>query len=196
VVARGYTTVQRVVDRVGSELTAAQVALIPDLIEEAEALFDREAGRVWLVASPATERHPAYGALVYLRRYPVLTVTSVTARHPSVGSEIQTLVAAESYELLDADHGVLRLSNGYHGYDLTIAYTHANPSALPADVRHHATELVAHWMTRRLAGGAGAVKSASVDDVTVTFAEGSASDAEIPEGVGAFLRSMRGLVFA
>jgi hypothetical protein len=185
VVARGYTTAQLVAQELGRDLSAPQLDQVADLIEEAEDTCDHETGRSWLVASPiVNELHTATGQLLYLHKKPVTAVTSITRRLQSVGAAVSTLVAGTDYELIDAEHGIVMLAGyPYHDvvinttttdYGLLLSATYTSTTPVPGGIRRAVTQLVAHWMRRRLSSSASqGIRSYSVGggDLTVTYTD-------------------------
>lgn len=150
--AKGYTTAALVEAEMGVTLTAAQTTAATDLVGEAESLIDRYTARAWIVASPATDTLvvPADGVLGLSQR-PVTAITSVSVRPATIGAASTALVAADTYELLDAADGQVLVSTVYRGYLATVAYTHTNTAAaLPLGIQRAATLLVAAWLLPRL----------------------------------------------
>lgn len=192
---RGYSSPSLVAEELGVTFTAGQTTQAEGLIEEAEAFVDRFTGRAWITTSPATETLvvPADG-LVYLTRRPVTAITSVSVRPATIGGASTALAASSSYELLDAATGLLAVSSGYHGYRVSVTYTHTNDiAALPADIRRAATLLVAHWLTPRLHPERAGLAALSLGsgEIAQTFRR-----REIPAEVLAILRARDALVFA
>lgn len=204
-VAKGYTTSDLVMEELGRDLSGLQLDQAARLIEEAEDIADRETGRSWLAASPTTgELHMVTGRLVYLKNKPVTAITSITRRTLNVGASVATMVAGTDYELIDPANGIVLLS-GYpwadavinttmtdYGMLLSVTYTSATP--VPAGIRRIVTQLVAHWMAKRLSSANQGVRSYSVGggDLTVTFADRK----DVPDEILKALRSYRVMAFA
>lgn len=192
--AKGYSTNAKVGEELGVTLTAAQLAQVDGLIEEAEAWIDEHTGDAWLVTSPTTdELHVPDGGVVYLKHTPVSAITSVVARSLAIGASATTLVANTDYELIDAARGTLRISGTYWGFLLRVTYTHTS-MPVPKHVQRATTLLVAHWMLPRLNPDRQGVESYEVGgEIAVKMRK----DAEnIPEQVLALLKRKRRLVFA
>lgn len=204
--ARGYTTVELVVNEMGVELTAPQLDQIADMIADAESWIDVQTGRAWIVTSPTTgELHTIdQSRLVYLNNRPVTAVSSVVARGTYVGATNRTLVANTDYELIDAAHGILMVNDPASGYDiitdrvwsdtlLTVAYTSSTP--VPADIQRAATLLVSAWMLARTLTDYRGLKSYSVgSELSVTLADGS--QGAVPGDVMQIIRAREAMIFA
>lgn len=210
--AKGYTSAVLVADELGRSLTAAQLAQVDGLVEEAEAYVDRVTGRAWLVASPATsELHALVGPYVYLKRTPVASVTAVTIRSGAIGAAETALDAGTGYELLDPATGLLSLSsypladpvvNGgafAPGALVKVTYTYTDPLPVPADIRGVTTRMVANRMRGRVDPSMSGVKSVSVGqgDLAIDYAdENAGAGPGVSDDDMLILKSYRGLVFA
>lgn len=138
-----YTTPAKVAALLGLTLTSGQQDLVTSDLEPAmRAYIDRYTGRSWGVTSPVSgEAHTVYGGVVYLNQKPVSAVSAVAYRSQYIGASAITLVAADTYELIDAARGRLLVS-APDGSLVTVSYTHG-ATAVPADIQHAATLLVA-----------------------------------------------------
>lgn len=148
--AKGYTSALLVAQELGLDLTAPQLDQCADLVEGVESFIDWETGRAWLTTSPTTdELHTSSGPLVYLKKRPVTSITSVKVRGSYVGATDTTLAVTE-YELLDATNGILNLLYTYTpGWYIRVTYV-SSTTALPLDIQRAATLLVADAMQDRL----------------------------------------------
>lgn len=193
--ALGFTTVDLVQQELGEVLVESQQTECNGLIAEAEAFIMRFTGRSWVVGSPATEvlTIPEDG-VVFLTNRPVTAITTVSVRSPSIGAAASSLVAGDTYELLDGSNGILLLATGYRGWIATVVYTHTNTvAAVPGDIRRACTLLTAFWMSPRLHPEREGLDRLRVSDGEM---EMTISKREIPEQVMHILRARERVVFA
>lgn len=202
--ARGYTTAEFVEEEVGRDLTPAQYNQVSRLIAQAEDICDRVTGRSWLAPSPTVnELHTVMGPLVYLEHKPVTAITSMTRRILSLGSAVVAMVAGTDYELVDATNGIVLMSRypwadvvintttTDYGTLVAVSYTSVTP--VPGGIQRAATQLVAHWMTKRLNASHQGIRSYSVGgDLSVTYADQS----DLPDKILQALRGYRVMTFA
>lgn len=193
-----YTTAAKVAALLGLTLSAGQQSLVTDDLEPAaRAYVDRFTGRSWGATSPVSgEVHTVYSGVVYLNQKPVTAVTTVTYRSQYIGAAAVTLVAADTYELLDAATGRLLVSVP-DGSLVTVSYTHS-ATAVPADIALAAAWLVAanlHDATLADPQFRG-VKSYAVGqgDLRIDFSDATA--AGYASSALDMLKLRRGMVFA
>jgi hypothetical protein len=122
-----------------------------------------------LTPRPVTETHDGDGDYLMLRRYPVVSVLSVTewrSSSPHVLEHSTTSNRIDGYQL-DPDIGEVRRV-GAGGWprcwwpgqrNVEIVYT-AGQTTIPPNAKHAARELVAHWWRQRRGGTAGGLTPA------------------------------------
>lgn len=161
----------------------ADAPLITELTAAAEAFVAGFCGRDF-AGGAFTETHPAAARRVFLRNYPVLAVTAVTAGG--------VLLDANTY-VVHADRGVIALPDGPPG-GIVVAYTTATDAAPPAAVIA-VQELVAHWFRQVKSGQA----TGQLNVVGVTAADGAATQypwsqsagTRLPPAVAQLLQALR-----
>lgn len=199
-----YSSVQRVADHLGRDLTGVAVLEADRALRAAEAWIDARTGRPWS-AGAVTELRVLSGANgLLLERPPVASVATVELRSPYIGAVWQPLTPS-AYELVDPDTGLLLLSPAYVGWWARVVYTPAPVPDGGVDPRiaRAATLLAAHWLRPTLeasSGGAvaGPVVARRVGDVEVRYAEEDGATAStatttsgsIPEEVETLLGSL------
>lgn len=186
--AKGYTTTDLVAAELGRTLTAPQLAQCATLIEQAEAWIDHVTGGTWLLASTVTdELHYLTGQVVYLHRWPVAAIASLTVRQD--GAQETDLVVGDDYDILDGAHGMVMVRGFGRGTLLKVSYT-TDSVVLPGDLARAATMLVAHWMLRSLDPDRQGLESYSVgSDLSVKFR--TDSNGGVPDDLLAMVRSHR-----
>jgi len=163
--AKGYCLASDVAAFLGKTFTAGQTTLCNDLIESAEADFDAQTGRGWLMGAQSNEVHYVNSANIFLKYAPVTSVTTVLGR-PGLGETEETLTVDDDFEILDLLNGHLYLY--VTGYDrLRVSYTPV--ATVPADIKRACVEIVANWMQPSLAGSFG-LDSIQLPDYSVRFA--------------------------
>jgi hypothetical protein len=206
VASRGYSSVSLVVQELGRDLTGTQYDEIEGLLEEAEHIADREAGRIWLGTSITGESHRLVGRMIQLNYRPVTAISSVAIRRLAVGATSTALAVGTGYDLVDTLNGVIVLAGYGPGNDIiintetmddgpyivTVSYT-ATPN-VPASIRRGVTKLVAHWMLNRLDPDRQGLESYSVGSDYQVRMRDDADD--IPEGVLRLFRQHRAILIA
>ena len=201
----GYTTLQRVERRSGKSLTGGLAAECVELIEAAERWIDERTGKTWIYGGGSvTEQHRPYGREIVLRKTPVVSITSITARSLSANYE-PTPLDPEQYELIDPENGKIVLSayadDWWWARELygrrrlfTVVYVPQTQAEVDPRVSLLATDLVVFWLSPRLGGvplAGGDIKSYSVgSDLSVTFRDGGKT-LGIPEHLVAKLEGLR-----
>lgn len=163
-VAKGYTTPDKVASFLGRDLSADQLLHVANnLIEPAEDWIDWRSGRQWSVASGpiVAERHEFVGPYVTLKSYPVQSIQQVRAVKMFVDDPATILVANEDYVAYNLDRGVLivrtyGLTDFVRNIDEPVKWDYIEvdytPVAgnLPARFGMAATILVSYWLTNSL----------------------------------------------
>lgn len=201
---KGYTTVARVASHLGATLSADQQAEAAMLIDAAEAWIDQRAAQcgapfgVWgstIGTLPTvTETHAITGRFLFLNT-PAASITSVTVRPPYIGAASSTLLAASTYELLDAPSGTLWMSGAYVGWYATVTFVPAAAARpVPATIGLAATKLVAFWLRPALGEAGGDIKSYSVgQELQVTYRDPSSGGVRgVPDDVVTLVDSAAG----
>jgi len=160
----------------------ADAPLLAELTAAAEAYVAGFCGRDF-AGGTFTETHPA-ARTVFLRNYPVLAVTAVSASG--------TPLDPASY-LVHADRGVVALADGPPGV-VAVTYTTAT-GAVPPAVKRAVTGLVAHWFRQAKTSQATGYRNV----LAVTAADGSATQypwsqsagMKLPPDVAQLLQSLR-----
>jgi hypothetical protein len=155
-----------------------------------------------------TEYHAGESPIVFLRNYPVQSITSVKV-DPSYGFGTETLRSATSY-VVHADRGVIQSLTGPFLPSGCVLPVLATPvwqraprvvqvvystatGAVPADVREAYALLIGHWyrhVKTQIASGFQNVLRQSAGGVTVTFARdqiaGGSLPADLPRLLGPY----------
>ena len=161
----------------------ADAALIAELTAAATAFVAGFCGRDF-AGGAFTETHPAAARRVFLRNYPVVAVTAVTAGG-------QTLDPADY--LVHADRGVVAIPDGPPGV-IVVTYTTAT-DAVPPAAKVAAQELVAHWFRQVKTGQA----TGQLNVLAVTGSGGAGTQypwsqsagARLPPAVAQLLQALR-----
>ncbi len=120
----------------------ADAPLLAELAAAAEAFVAGYCGRDF-AGGTFTETHAAAARTVFLRNYPVVAVTAVTAGG---------LALDPAGYLVHADRGVVALPDGPTGV-IAVTYTTAT-GAVPPAAKRAVMELVAHWFRQAKTGQA------------------------------------------
>jgi hypothetical protein len=105
-----YTDATKIAAYLGVTLTGPQQTQAGITAQAASDWIDQFKGRTWQAASPVSgEIQTVIGDMVWLNNRPVVAVTSVETRQPSIGAA-WTALAAGQYELVDAAAGQLQLT--------------------------------------------------------------------------------------
>ncbi len=161
----------------------ADATLINELTAAAEAFVAGFCGRDF-AGGTFTETHPAAARMVFLRNYPVLAVTAVSAGG---------LPLDASGYLVHADRGVVAIPDGPPGV-LAVTYTTAT-DAVPPAARLAVQELVAHWFRQVKTGQA----TGQLNVLAVTGSGGAGTQypwsqsagARLPPAVAQLLQALR-----
>lgn len=167
-----YTDARAISGYLGATLTAEQANQAEAAALAATDWIDDYKGRSWQDddGSVTAEIQPVSGDVVFLDRRPVLAVSSVETRSPTVGAAWSAL-ASDRYELVDATSGVLRVAGGYCvGLEARVSYTHA-ATAAPAHIAYAATIIAASLLQPTLRPQTGGIDSLSVgqNDISLKF---------------------------
>lgn len=190
-----YTDATAIAAYLGVTLTSPQQTQAGVVADAATAWIERYTGKSWQIASPVTdELHQLVGDRVYLNRRPVTAVSAVKTRQDYAGSDPTTLDSG-SYELLDADNGVLLILGwARDGVLALVTYTHSM-SEPPDDVALAATMIAASWLAPTLAPQTNGLDQISVgqNDVVVRFKK---DRGDVPAEARTLLRPYRTVVIA
>lgn len=166
-----YTDAAKIAAYLGVTLTSAQQTQAGIAAEAATAWIEEYKGQSWQTASPITdELHQILGDRVYLTHRPVTAVSAVKTREAYSDAGVTTL-GTGSWELLDAENGVLLIQGWSSGAHLAlVSYTHTMTS-VPANVGMAATMIAAALLSQTLRPQTQGLESVSVgqNDVTVKF---------------------------
>lgn len=150
---KGYCTIDDIERYLDRRLTADQIVQAEALREPAEGWIDDRTGRAWLSGSSVTEWHARPdGPLLWLRKTPVTSITSLTAYSGATVTTGTVLIANDTYYIRDLTQGLLYLP-GWTGIDRLQAVYLPTSVAVPATVRLAAAMLVGWWLRPYLAGG-------------------------------------------
>jgi uncharacterized phiE125 gp8 family phage protein len=130
----------------------ADDAALTRLMDAAESVIEQHTGRQFAGGS-FTETHPAGGRLLFLRNFPVTTVTSLRV-DPARQFGTDTERATDAY-VLHADRGVVESltgpflpagCRGQAGWPEAVQVTYSTATgAVPPAVQQAFAELVGHW---------------------------------------------------
>lgn len=139
-----------------------------------------------------TEYHPGGSPFVYLRNYPLSSVTSVKV-DPSYAFGSDTLVPATAY-VSHTDRGVVQLLTGsfIEGPRVVQVVYATATSSVPNDVKEAYARLVGYWYRRvktESAAGFQDIRQQKFDDTFVIY--GAPERGAIPEEVLALLAPYR-----
>ena len=171
--------------------TSADDALLGQLQDSADQWVDESCNRDF-AGGTYTEYHPGCASYLYLRNFPVQSVTSVKV-DPAYAFGAGTLLPTTAY-VVHAERGVVQsllgpwdLCAAYRGLVLPgvvpwargprvvqVVYSTAT-GAVPADVRAAYAQLIGHWYRRvktQAAAGFQDVARQRFGDVSTTFARG------------------------
>ncbi len=163
----------------------ADAPLIAELQAAAESFVADFCGRDF-AGGTFTEVHPAAARMVFLRNYPVLAVTGVTAGGLA-------LDAAEY--LVHADRGVIAVPNG-PGVPGVLAVTYTTAAdAVPAAVKQAVMDLVAQWFrqvkTAQATGHRNVLSVTAADGSATQYPWSQAAGMRLPPAVAQLLRALR-----
>jgi hypothetical protein len=163
---------------------AADAPLIAELQAAAESFVADFCGRDF-AGGTFTEVHPAAARMVFLRNYPVLAVTGVTAGGLALD--------AATY-LVHADRGVIAVPNGPPGPgEITATYT--TTTAVPPAVKQAVMDLVAQWFrqvkTAQATGHLNVLSVTAADGSATQYPWSQAAGMRLPPAVAQLLRSLR-----
>jgi hypothetical protein len=209
--AKTYATPADVAAILGRPLTTEETARVTPLLEAATVAFDQETGQSFEDATPVVgEARTARGGDLWLWRYPVATVEAVRARAGWIGASTDTLVAGQSYDLIDAAAGRLRVSGWasvgtcgpwsagevFYAVDYTPALV-----PVPLDVADAVAQWASAWLAPTSNPGQAGVEQVSValGELAMRFRDPSASataTAGIPPTVAPVIARYRRQVWA
>jgi uncharacterized phiE125 gp8 family phage protein len=151
-----------------------------------------------------TEYHPGGGTLVFLRNYPVQSVTSVKV-DPAYGFGAETALPATAY-VVHADRGVVQAlagpflpcGGGRPAADrapraVQVVYATAT-GAVPADVKEAYALLVGHWyrhVKTQVAANFENVTQQTFGDATAIFSKDQIAGLPLPEDIRRLLAPYR-----
>jgi uncharacterized phiE125 gp8 family phage protein len=152
-----------------------------------------------------TEYHPGVTAFVFLRNYPVQSVTSVKA-DAGYGFGASTVVPATAY-VVHTDRGVIQSLAGaflpvplpavapwaYGPRMVQVVYVTAT-SAVPADVKEAYALLIGHWyrhVKTQVASGFQDVIQQTFGDTTMIFSKDQLAGLPVPDDVRRLLAPYR-----
>ena len=162
---------------------AADAPLLAELATAAEAFVAGFCGRDF-AGGTFTETHPAAARMVFLRNYPVVAVTSVTAGG---------LPLDPAGYLVYADRGVIAISDGPPGV-IAVTYTTATNAAPPA-AKQAARELVAHWFrqakTSQATGYVNVLSVTATDGRATQYPWSQSAGMRLPPAVTQLLQALR-----
>lgn len=184
-------------------LTAAEDAQFPTVAAAATQAIDRYTGCTWDGTAVVAELHTVLGPTLRTLRTPVTGISLVRTRPQSIGAAWATLVAGDTYELLDAAAGIILLSGRYDAIrtDDAVVYgrmaevTYTVPGTVPAPVLLAAEMLVAGMLAsaQATANQAQGIRQYSVGaELTVQYFDSAATaTAALPPSVRALLDQYR-----
>lgn len=186
-----YTDSAKIANYLGVTLTSSQQTQAGIVAQAASDWVDTYKAQSWQGSSPVSnEVQGVIGDTVWLDYRPIVAVTSVETRQPTVGASWTALAAGE-YEIADAASGQLRLT-GWGNYEARVSYTHA--AVPPAHVALATTMIAASLLGPTLRPNTQGIDSVSVgqNDISVKF---SADYADVPAEALTLLGA-KGLVIA
>lgn len=180
------TTVDELKLRYADTPPASDDALLVELQAAAESFAASYTGRDFAGGSFA-ETHPAAGNAVFLRNFPVASVTAVQA----TGEQPRP----PSGYAVHAERGVVEALGAPfpRGAEVSVTYTAAT-GQVPAAVRQAVAELVGHWLREaktHAATGQLNVASTTAAGATTAYPWGQSTGYRVPPGVLALLRPFR-----
>jgi uncharacterized phiE125 gp8 family phage protein len=188
--------------------TAADDALLALLMDSADEWVAGYCGRDF-GGGTFTEYHPAGGAVVFLRNYPVQAVTSVKV-DPVYGFGAETTVPTTAY-VVHADRGVVQSLAGpflpclpglavcglppwaLGPRAVQVVYSTAT-GAVPADVKEAYALLVGHWyrhVKTQVASAFQNVTQQTFGDATAIFSKDQIAGLPLPEDIPRLLGPYR-----
>lgn len=177
-----YATTFELEQILGVSFTDDQYIAAEAALDAATALIDQAVGRSWLTAGTVTgEFNRATGDRLYLKHYPVTSITSLVRTSPDVTTANQTLVAARDYKLWDAARGLVSISVNWWSCAILATYVHTE--SVPADIVNLTAQLAAGMMrlilTSELAAG---VKRYTLwgGDLSVEFGDSAINPVVMP----------------
>lgn len=128
-----YATPEDVALLLGVTFTGDQEASAALALDAATALLNQVIGREWLTAGTVTSEFVrSVGDRIYLKHYPVTSITSLIRSSPDVTTANQTLVANRDYKLWDAGRGLISLGPSWLSCTFLATYIHTE--SVPADI--------------------------------------------------------------
>ena len=162
----------------------ADAPLVAELQAAAESFVAAFCGRDF-AGGTFTESHPAAARMIFLRNFPVLAVTGVSAGGAALD--------AATY-FVHADRGVVAVPGGLPGPgDVSVTYTTA--TAVPPAVKRAVVDLVAHWFrqakTAQAAGHLNVLAVTAADGSATQYPWSQAAGMRLPPAVAQLLRPLR-----
>ncbi len=175
--------------------TSADDTLLSALMDSSDQFVANFCGRDF-AGGTFTEYHPGGSAFVFLRNYPVQSVTGVNV-DPAYAFGADTTVPATAY-VVHADRGVIESLAGPFlpcpaPRAVQVVYATAT-GAVPADVREAYALLVGHWyrhVKTQAAAGFCDVTQQTVGDTTTIFAKDQVAGLPLPPDVTRLLGQYR-----
>lgn len=166
----------------GRTLQAKEAAQADVVIGTAGELIDRKSGRSWL-GGPVTvtgEIQMATGGRIRLHHAPIASISSLAVRAVGIGTTSYPYVAGTSYELIDAQNGIVLVA-AVDGSMVTTTYV--TSQSVPSHIKFAAAMIAAGLLLFTTSQRQG-IKSMSVPgDYTVTYT----SSNEMPDEVMAII---------
>ncbi len=148
--------------------TALDTTLANTLINAATALMQRECDRVFASATYTNEYHSGDGTrYLWLKHFPVTTLTSLTLYDQYTGADIQTFTAGTDF-VLDPDTGKLDACTGYWPTgvrNIRATYT-AGFATIPDDLKTLCMDIIAWMQNKKSAAG---IASQTIGRYSVTY---------------------------
>lgn len=182
------------VEALTGSLTVGQQAIATTYLTRASDMIDIELGHSFRTSGAQTEDYWWPANVLYLRHWPISSITSITGR-AGIGGTETTLTANTEYEIRDAASGLVYLvSPG--GYDrVRVVYTPS--TTVPASIVQATALTVASWMTSVINPGMAGIVSYQLPDLSVKFGSGGASSAfALPPTVRDMLSPYRNWIVA
>ncbi len=171
-----YALPQDVALLLGITLTGDQEASASLALDAATALINLTLGRNWLLAGTVTNEFvESVGDRLYLKHYPVVSISSLVRSSPDVTTANQTLVAGRDYKLWNPALGRVSLSPSWGACTFLATYIHTE--SVPADIVDLTTRLAAGMIRLTISPDMAGVKKYTLwgGDLSVEFADDAAN---------------------
>jgi hypothetical protein len=186
VAGKGYTRVVDIGLLMGVDLTALQQQQLGRLLPAAEAMIDAATHAAWKTGAITTERHPTPGPRLYLRSYPVTSITTVEGWATGAAAYRTLQEVSSGYTIESLTDGVLALGGGVCYDVVRVAYL--PETAVPAAISEATARLAWTWLSRDQNGVGGDVKAFTVfDQLQMTYRDPVTMQRALPPDVWALV---------